>query len=63
MIFHYIVFVILFLGGLVLLGIASGLPSWQGPVFVAGIVLVSLAMAYMMREPGSATKRSRSWES
>ena len=45
-----IVFGILFLGGFVLLGIASGLPAWQGPVFVAGILVISLALAYMMRE-------------
>ncbi|MGO4681833.1 hypothetical protein [Microbacterium sp. 2MCAF23] len=62
MILHYIVFGILFLGGFALLGIAPGLPAWQGPVFVAGILAISLALAYMMREPGGATKRSRSWE-
>jgi ABC-type arginine transport system permease subunit len=53
-ILHYIVFGILFLGGFVLLGIAPGLPAWQGPVFVAGILAISLALAYMMREPGGA---------
>lgn len=62
MILHYIVFGVLFLGGLFLLGIATGLPAWQGPVFIGGILLISLALAYMMREPGGATKRSRSWE-
>ncbi|GAA4480955.1 hypothetical protein [Microbacterium panaciterrae] len=62
MILHYIVFVILFLGGIIMLGIAPGLPAWQGPAFIAGLLLISLALAYMMREPGGATKRSRSWE-
>lgn len=62
MIVHYIVYAVLFLGGFILLGIASGLPAWQGPVFVAGILLISLALAYMMREHGGATKRSRNWE-
>ena len=63
MILHYIVFGVLFLGGIVVLGIAPGLPAWQGPTFIAGILLISLALAYMMRERGGATKRSRSWES
>jgi hypothetical protein len=61
-ILHYIVFGILFLGGIVVLGIAPGLPAWQGPAFIAGILLISLALAYMMREPGGATQRTRSWE-
>ncbi|GAB6856333.1 hypothetical protein JCM13591A_04380 [Microbacterium xylanilyticum] len=55
-------FGILFLGGFALLGIAPGLPSWQGPIFVAGILAISLALAYMMRERGGATKRTRNWE-
>ena len=62
MILHYIVFAVLFVGGFVLLGIAPGLPAWQGPAFVGGILLVCAALAYMMREHGGATKRSRSWE-
>ncbi|MDQ4215224.1 hypothetical protein [Microbacterium capsulatum] len=62
MILHYIVFVVLFVGGILCLGIASGLPAWQGVVFVAGILLISGALAYMMREHGGATKRTRSWD-
>ncbi|MBS1674176.1 MAG: hypothetical protein JSS74_09455 [Actinobacteria bacterium] len=62
MILHYIVYAVLFLGGFVLLGIAPGLPAWQGVAFTGGILLISIALAYMMREAGGATKRTRSWE-
>ncbi|GAA1438658.1 hypothetical protein [Leifsonia poae] len=35
----------LFLGGLLLFGIATTLPAWQAAVFFAGIVCVALSIA------------------
>lgn len=57
----FIVFLVLFLGGFVLFGISHELPTGQGLAFTAGILLVSLALAYVMRQRGSATKRSDNW--
>lgn len=57
----FIVFMILFLGGFYLFGISWSLPTAQGFVFSAGIILVSLALAYVMRQRGSATRRSDNW--
>ncbi|MBD8010784.1 hypothetical protein AB0O65_05035 [Microbacterium sp. NPDC077391] len=57
----FIVFLVLFLGGMWLLGASWEMPAWQGVAFSAGIILVSLAMAYVMRQRGSATRRTDSW--
>ena len=35
-----IVSFVLFVGGIVILGYATGLPSWQGLVFFSGIVCI-----------------------
>lgn len=57
----FIIFIILFVGGIVLLGISWELPTAQGVVFSAGILAISLALAYAMRQRGSATRRSNNW--
>ncbi len=57
----FIVFLVLFLGGMWLLGAAWEMPAWQGVAFSAGIIMVSIAMAYVMRQRGSATRRSDNW--
>lgn len=57
----FIVFMVLFLGGFYLFGISHSLPTGQGLAFTAGILLVSLALAWVMRQRGSATKRSDNW--
>ena len=57
----FIVFLVLFLGGMWLFGISWELPAGQGFAFSAGIILVSLAMAYVMRQRGSATRRTDNW--
>ncbi|MFY9712018.1 MAG: hypothetical protein WAK00_00965 [Microbacterium sp.] len=57
MIFNYILFLVLFIGGIVLLGIAHELPTMQAPVFVAGILAISLAMASAMHAPSTSTRR------
>ncbi|WP_353111668.1 hypothetical protein [Microbacterium sp.] len=59
--FAFIAFLIMFVGGIFLTGIAHGLPEWQGVVFTAGILLVSLSLAFVMRQRGSATRRSNNW--
>lgn len=62
MILSFIVYLVLFLGGIVLMGIAHGLPEFQALVFCAGIIAFCLAMAFMMRAGRSgATKRTDSW--
>jgi hypothetical protein len=57
----FIVFMVLFLGGFYLFGISWSLPTAQGVAFSAGIVLVSLALAYVMRQRGSDTRRHDNW--
>ena len=57
----FIVFIILFVGGIVLLGISWELPTAQGVVCSAGILAISLALGYVMRQAGSATRRSNNW--
>lgn len=57
----FIVFMVLFLGGFYLFGISHELPTAQGLVFSAGIVLVSVALAWVLRERGTATRRTDSW--
>ena len=44
-VFAFIVSFALFLGGMFLFGFAFSLTAWQGLVFVAGILAVSLALA------------------
>ncbi|WP_336645302.1 hypothetical protein [Microbacterium sp. USHLN186] len=59
--FDFIVFMVLFLGGIWLFGAAWEMPTAQGLAFSGGIILVSLAMAYVMRQRGSATRRTDNW--
>jgi hypothetical protein len=40
-----VVALVLFLGGMWLLGFSFTLPDWQGLVFVAGILCVALSLA------------------
>ncbi|OAN40775.1 hypothetical protein [Microbacterium sp. H83] len=61
MILSFIFFLVLFLGGFWLLGLAQSIPDFQGLVFVAGILAVSLALAFAMRQRGSATRRDDNW--
>ncbi|MET0673952.1 MAG: hypothetical protein ABWY37_10700 [Microbacterium pygmaeum] len=41
----FVVSFVLFIGGMFLFGFAFSLTAWQGPVFVGGILAVSLALA------------------
>ena len=58
---EFIVFIVLFVGGIFVLGIAHGIAGFEAVLFVAGILLVSAALAFAMRQRGSATRRSKSW--
>jgi cytochrome c biogenesis protein CcdA len=61
-ILSFIFFMILFLGGIWLMGLAQSLPDeYAAYVFVAGLLIVSLSLAFMMRARGSATRRKDNW--
>ncbi|MFS0854587.1 hypothetical protein [Microbacterium sp. 179-I 3D4 NHS] len=61
MIISFIFFLILFLGGIYVMGLAQSLEEFQGLVFIAGILLSSLALAFVMRQRDSATRRRDNW--
>lgn len=62
--FMFVVYCVLFVGGLVLMGIAHELPAWNGVAFTAGILAVSLAMGLIIHSRGNAKHgSSRSVES
>ncbi|MBO9625282.1 MAG: hypothetical protein J7484_02785 [Microbacterium sp.] len=62
MILSFILFMVLFIGGIIAMGLAQGLDASIAPfVFCGGLLLVSLALAFMMRQAGSATRRSNNW--
>ncbi|GAA2918257.1 hypothetical protein JOD62_000074 [Microbacterium keratanolyticum] len=58
MIGSFILFMVLFLGGFWCMGIAHELPQGQALVFCAGLALVSIALAWVMRTAGGATRRN-----
>lgn len=62
MIFSFIVYVVLFLGGVILMGLAHDLPSFQALVFCGGLLSMCLALAWIMRQAGSATRRANNWD-
>ena len=61
MILSFIFFLILFLGGIWLLGLAQTIEEFQAIVFVAGILIICLSLAFVMRQRGSATRRHDNW--
>lgn len=52
----FIVALVLFLGGMYLFGLAFSLEAFQGLVFTAGILCVSLAMALPIHSRTAGTK-------
>ncbi|GGD82602.1 hypothetical protein [Microbacterium murale] len=63
MIISFIVYLVLFVGGIVLMGISHGLPDFQALVFCAGLAAFCLSMAWIMRAGRSgATRRSDNWD-
>jgi hypothetical protein len=61
MILSFIFFLVLFLGGIYLMGLAQSLEDFQAIVFVGGLLLNMLALGFVMRQSGSATRRSNNW--
>lgn len=63
MIISFIFFLVMFVGGIWVMGIAHGMPlDFQALTFCAGLLLVCLSLAWMMRERGGATRRSHNWD-
>jgi small neutral amino acid transporter SnatA (MarC family) len=60
-ILSFLFFMFLFLGGIWTMGISFGLPDYNALAFCGGLLLVTLSLAFMLRERGSATRRSRNW--
>ena len=61
MILSFLFFMILFLGGFWLMGISFELPDYNAFAFCGGLLLVTLALAFILRQRGSATRRSNNW--
>lgn len=61
MILSFIFFLILFLGGIWLMAFAQTAEDFQAIIFVGGLLITMLSLAFMMRERGTATRRSRNW--
>lgn len=45
----FVLYMVLFLGGFYLFGAAFNAEAWQGPIFIAGILAVSLAVGLLFR--------------
>ena len=61
--FKFVLFLVLFLGGIAMLGLAHELePLFAGLVFAGGILAVSLAMAVVIHAPSNQTRRSEGLE-
>lgn len=58
--FNYVIFLVLFIGGIVVLGLSHELPAWQGVVFAAGIISISVSLAVIFHAPGTATRHDTS---
>ncbi|MDF2507526.1 MAG: hypothetical protein K0Q52_1385 [Microbacterium sp.] len=61
MILSFLFFMILFIGGIWTMGISFGLPDYNALAFCGGLLLVTLALAFVLRQRGSATRRSDNW--
>lgn len=61
MIFSFIIYLILFLGGIWVMGLAQVIEEYQAIVFCVGLLMSTVSLGYVMRQPGSATRRSGSW--
>ena len=61
MILSFLFFMILFIGGILVMGMSFGLPEFQALAFCGGLLLVTLSLAFIFRERGTATRRSNNW--
>lgn len=57
--FMFVVYAVLFVGGLFMMGIAFDLPAWNGEVFIGGILVVCLALGMVIHARGNAHIRDR----
>lgn len=57
--FLFVVFAILFVGGIWAMGISFELDAWQGPIFIAGLLVFCLAWAIIIHRPGNEKKIGR----
>lgn len=63
MILSFIIFLILFVGGIWLMGISFEIAGLEALVFCAGLTAVTLSMAWIMRQGrNGATRRSHNWD-
>nr|WP_314844024.1 hypothetical protein [uncultured Microbacterium sp.] len=61
MILSFIFFMILFLGGIWLMGLAQTVEDFQAIIFVGGLLITMASLAFVMRQSGSATRRTDNW--
>ncbi len=61
MIISFIFFLILFLGGIWIMAFAQSAEDFQAIIFVAGLLVTMLSLAFVMRERGTATRRTDNW--
>ncbi len=54
-----VVFMVLFLLGFYLFGLAFTAAAWQGLIFIAGLLSVSLALALIVHGPDRAKSETR----
>ncbi|WP_314651019.1 hypothetical protein [uncultured Microbacterium sp.] len=61
MILSFIFFLILFLGGIWIMAFAQSAEDFQALIFIAGLLVTMLSLAFVMRERGTATRRTDNW--
>lgn len=63
MILSFIFFVVMFIGGIWVMGISFEITGLEAVLFCTGLALVCLSMAWIMRAGRSgATRRSNNWD-
>lgn len=63
MILSFIIFLVLFIGGIWVMGISFEIAGIEALLFCAGLAMVCLSMAWIMRAGRSgATRRSNNWD-
>ena len=62
MILSFIIFLVLFVGGIWVMGISFEIAGIEALLFCAGLTMVCLSMAWIMRQGGGATRRSHNWD-
>jgi len=60
-IISFLFFLLLFLGGIWVMAFAQTAEDFQAIIFVAGLLVTMLSLAFVMRQSGTATRRSNNW--